>query len=302
MVKKFLKEYFSFSRREQNGILVLASIILILILVNLGISWLPENRNPDTAEVQGVLEDFGRINRQKRDLNGSSDDVNESGGDESKRELFYFDPNQISEGELLKLGIHKKVVTTLLRYTEKGGRFHKKEDLLKIYGMDTSIYEELEPFIRIGPQVHRDAPDQILSFKDSIIRIIELNIADTNDLLPLKGIGPVLARRILKYRNILGGFAVKDQLLEVYGISRAVFQEISPVIEVDSTLVVKLNLNHSTYADLIRHPYFDQELTQAILNYRREHGSFHSVSLISREGIATEEEYQKILPYICAGR
>ena len=110
--------------------------------------------------------------------------------------------------------------------------------------------------------------------------------------------GPVLARRVLKYRNILGGFVRKDQLLEVYGISEDLFRQISPAIWLDTTRIQKLDLNHATYADFIRHPYFNPELTKSILNHREKQGAFYSVSEIRNEGMVTEQEYRKILPYL----
>lgn len=300
MNKKFLKEYFSFSRREQNGILVLALIIILLILINLVISWLPgKNSIVDKEKMQEAIQDFDLINQKSKERYAVLDSNRDSADVDIPFELFDFDPNHITKPELLKLGIPEKTATTFINYLEKGGRFYKKKDVLKIYGIDTSTYKKLEPFINIEGDVQIYGQDEKLSSGRSINKIVELNKADTVDLLPLQGIGPVLAKRILKYRNILGGFISKDQLLEVYGISKIVFQEISPVIEVDSTQVIKLDLNQSTYADLIRHPYFDQELVLSILELRKEREKFRSVLEIRESKILTEERYRKILPYIC---
>jgi len=302
MIKKSLKEYFSFSRREQNGILVLSSIVLVLVLVNIGLSRLPARRISNDAEIKEVLEDFDQINNLKSNPDTDPDVVYGEESYESNSELFYFDPNQASKEEWLKLGLHGKVLNTLLRYIEKGGKFYDNEDLMKIYGMDSAFYSKVEPFIRFKSLNKSVLEDHLNSGESPSSGIIELNRADTTDLLPLQGIGPVLARRILKYRNILGGFVVKEQLVEVYGISADIFKKISTVIEVDSTLIKKLDLNQSDYSSFIRHPYFNQELTIAILNYRKEQGSFKSVSEIISEGIATNEEFIKILPYVSVGR
>ncbi len=298
MISKFLKEYFSFSRREQNGILVLSSLILVLILVNLLISWLPVKRMNNTEETREIQTDFDLINEHTRRLSGNQDIEEGAVDHEAAHELFNFDPNHSSKQELMKLGLDEKVATTLLHYVEKGGQFNYKEDLLKIYGMDTSLYMELEPFIRIAPPARDGGPDQSRFAEEPVAIRIELNKADTADLLPLRGIGPVLARRVLKYRNILGGFVEKDQLLEVYGINEELFRQISPAIHLDTTLVQKLDLNHATYADFIRHPYFNPELTKTILAHRKKQGAFYSVSEIRNEGMVTEQEYRKILPYL----
>lgn len=299
MVRKLLKEYFSFSRREQNGILVLSSFIVVLVLVNLVLSWLPEKRLHNAGNVKEIVKDFEMINGQTGDQSGSQESHTVS---VSADTLFYFDPNLSSKEELMVLGMSEKVAITLLHYVEKGGKFYKKEDLLKIYGMDTALYAKLEPYIRIVPSSGNSGLDSQRSADLPAIPVIELNQADTADLLPLKGIGPVLARRVLKYRNLLGGFATKDQLLEVYGISEEVFRELSSAVRVDTAFLEKMDLNHATYAEFLRHPYFDRELVNAILAYRKKQGTIMSVSEIRREGMVTEKEYRKILPYVFVGK
>jgi DNA uptake protein ComE-like DNA-binding protein len=198
--------------------------------------------------------------------------------------------------------MNEKVATTLLHYVEKGGRFYRKEDLLRIYGLDSALYAELEPYIRIAPSSGNNELNSKRPADISAVPTIELNTADTADLLPLKGIGPVLARRVLKYRNLLGGFTTKDQLLEVYGISEEVFRELSSAVWVDTLFIEKMDLNHATYAEFLRHPYFDRELANAILAYRKKQGEIYSVSEIRREGLVTEKKYRKILPYVFVGK
>lgn len=49
-----------------------------------------------------------------------------------------------------------------------------------------------------------------------------LNTASASDLLPIHGIGPVLSKRIIKYRDAIGGYTNKDQLYKVYGLDSVV--------------------------------------------------------------------------------
>ena len=79
-------------------------------------------------------------------------DRTKSGYNESnsvKGELFYFDPNTISESGWKKLGLRDKTIQTIEKYLNKGGHFYKPEDLQKIYGLHKDEYERLGPYVKI---------------------------------------------------------------------------------------------------------------------------------------------------------
>ena len=299
MPKKFFKEYFSFSRREQNGILVLSSVIGILILINISISLFPAKRLAvDTEDMRRAIEDFNRMNQNTMARDSIQRLSMDHGDLELSRNIRPFDPNRISLEDLLDFGIPDRVANTMHNYVDKGGHFYRNEDLLKIYGMDESLYHKLEPYIRIEREGWNDMDSDKTTIDIPPVKQIDLNKADTSELLPLKGIGPVLARRILKYRNILGGFTSSEQLLEVYGISEEVYHQIADHLVADSTLVLKLDLNQATYANLIRHPYFDHDLVFSLIEKRKEKGGFNSLEEIKEAGSLSEEAFKKIIPYI----
>lgn len=129
------------------------------------------------------------------------------------------------------------------------------------------------------------------------IQIVELNTADSTTLLELKGIGPVFAGRIIKYRNLLGGFVKKEQLLEVYGFDNERYEFIKPYVSVNGK-VAQLNLNTSTFKELNKHPYIEYNLTKAIFNLKKKLKTFNSVEDIKQIDLVTEELYTKIAPYL----
>jgi hypothetical protein len=94
---------------------------------------------------------------------------------------------------------------------------------------------------------------------------IALNEADTNQLRQLKGIGPVLSNRIIKYRNSLGGFVDKSQLKEVWGLNLETYQQIKQQVYIDNQPKKKTILQHSDL--LINHPYMPYELRNKLSNY-----------------------------------
>ena len=99
---------------------------------------------------------------------------------------------------------------------------------------------------------------------------VELNSADTLLLKQVPGIGSSYARRIVKYRKLLGGYTSVSQLRELYGMDEARYIQLEPWFEVDTTLLVKLSVNHAEYKELLRHPYLDAAQTRVIDRLRRQ--------------------------------
>ena len=127
---------------------------------------------------------------------------------------------------------------------------------------------------------------------------IDINRADSLQLLPLPGIGPVFASRIIKYRDLLGGYAFLDQLKEVYGMSLETFDMIAERIVIDTTVLRKLDLNSATFKELLRHPYLEYEDVKALVNYREFAGSIQSTKELEDNYILPDSALNRVIPYI----
>lgn len=130
---------------------------------------------------------------------------------------------------------------------------------------------------------------------------IELNTADTFDLQRLKGIGPSFARRIIAYRERLGGFIRKAQLLEVWGMDTVRYRLIEKNIRVVPDSVRKIDLNQVTFKELIRHPYFPFELTKSIMLYRQKIKKISTVEELRNIQAVSDSVFRLIIPYIWVG-
>lgn len=205
-----------------------------------------------------------------------------------------FDPNLASKDELLNSGFNQFQASNLIKYRESGGYFSQPGDILKIYGIDTAFYRSIKSFINVAEMAEEV---QVVKTESTPI-LIELNSADSLALLQLTGIGPVFASRILKYRNLLGGFYGKHQLLEVYGFPEETYHAISENLTTDSLQVEKLRINFAGYAELIRHPYFEKSNVEAILNFRQNNGPFSSQEQLLTEGLIDTASFVFIRPYI----
>lgn len=248
--------------------------------------------------------------------------------DKRKVRHFIFDPNQVSQEELLELGVSAKVASIWQKYLNKGGSFRKTEDVQRIYGVSERLYEELKPYIQIQKKqshfTYEDAkPDferknwgdrsfpevtnnpknfgSERSFPPRTRRPCEpldINQSDTSAWDRLPGIGRVLAARITKYREKLGGFYRIEQIAETYGLPDSVFQKIRPCLQLTGQVSKYLSLNQATFAELNAHPYIDFRTAKAILAYRDQHGKFSSVEELKEVKALPEGEFEKLLPYL----
>ncbi len=125
--------------------------------------------------------------------------------------------------------------------------------------------------------------------------VIDINQADTTDFRLLPGIGPVLSKRIVQFRDKLGGFYSVEQLREVYGIHDTTFQKIGSYL-VCTPKVLQLNLNAADHSTLVRHPYFRQ-VARAILAYRQQHGTFKDIEELRSIAVITNDIYVKLVEY-----
>ncbi len=135
-------------------------------------------------------------------------------------------------------------------------------------------------------------------YPEKKISVVELNSADTLALDQLPGIGPAFARRIVKYRDLLGGFVSTRQLLEVYGFDSTRFDAIKNRLKLDTASVKKLNINTASLEELGKHPYIKYPLAKVILNYRKQHGAFASISDLKQLAPVSEQLYSRLRPYL----
>jgi DNA uptake protein ComE-like DNA-binding protein len=204
-----------------------------------------------------------------------------------------FDPNSADYNQLIEFGFNRFQANNVINFRKKAGVFKNKIDLLKIYGIDSTFYRTIENYIQI-----ENVEESINVSRKPVEIDIELNSADSAKLVQLNGIGSVYAKRILKYRELLGGFYSTSQLLEVYNFPEETYRKIEDNISVDTVLIRKIRLNFAEYPDLLRHPYFNKKQVEAVLNYRNKNGSFQDIVQLKSTGIIDSETFSKVRPYL----
>ncbi len=126
---------------------------------------------------------------------------------------------------------------------------------------------------------------------------ISLNSTDTTDWKKVPGIGTVYASRIVKYRERLGGFARKEQLLEVYGVDNELYVRIAPYIEAGGGWL-KVAINRLEFKELLRHPYLSYKQVQAIVNLRNRKGRINSIQELGMLDEFTSDDIYRLEPYL----
>jgi DNA uptake protein ComE-like DNA-binding protein len=219
---------------------------------------------------------------------------------EQELTLFPFNPNEMTAEDWKKLGLKDWQVKIVTNYTSKGGKFYKKEDFSKIYGISKAQYEVLAPFIDIPAREKTSKESEYPAYTPKAVKIelVDLNKADSAMLVTLNGIGPSFAKRIIKFRKQLGGFYSVSQLLEVYGLDSTRFEKIYKYCVADPADIAKINVNKVTTDDLRKHPYFDYYLAKAIVDRRIIEGKYTSVDQVSQIPLVHAALYEKIKYYL----
>ncbi|NOU61214.1 helix-hairpin-helix domain-containing protein [Marinifilum caeruleilacunae] len=354
-IKKYIKEYFSYSTSEKRGLLVLLIILVIVFVVPSIFSRkseklivADENKkvdsiiallhqkneskkielfafNPNDIEKEGLIRlglkeyqvnnivkyrESGGVFKAKSDFRkiyGISDEdynrlkdyivIRGSDGRMVKRKtshsnenlkLFKFNPNTISSSDWQNLGVKPVISNRIRKYLSTGARFKSADDLSKIYGFDPVLLEKLRPYVQIHPSKEKMITHQM----------IDLNMADTTLLRSLPGIGKVLSSRIVKYKNLLGGYYNKAQLTEVYGISEETYGRISQSVCVSTNEVQKIFINRCTAKVLAKHPYLSMRMSTDIIKYRERVGKYNSIEELRTKHLLSDSVYRKVEPYL----
>lgn len=128
--------------------------------------------------------------------------------------------------------------------------------------------------------------------------VVNLNDADTTTLMLLHGIGPTFASRIVRYRDRLGGFTHKEQLLEVYGFTPELLNHIAPLLSVDTNNIRHIAVNSVTLKEFIKHPYVDYYFARDLVNLRSRGVSFRTPDDLRAIPSCPDTLLAKLLPYL----
>ncbi len=313
-LKKRVNDFFEFYPSEKKGVFYLAILMAVWIVGLYIYQRMPAKVSHGDSEFEAaVLEYYQGLEAQ------ASQSAGEQKVKPASVQLFSFDPNVLSLDSLKLLGLPERTARAIVNYRSSGGKFRNPEDLAKIYVLSEEDFTRLEPFIEISlaerkagkqpekemviREIERKEREEKVKTEDhtakyDVPELIELNLADTADLMAIRGIGPFFARKIIERRDALGGFRHYEQLKEIYRFDDEKLELVAPYLTLDTTLVDRIDLNKADIDRLKRHPYIGFKIANSIVQMRNAHGPYRRVEDVQRSYLINDSIFGRIKPYL----
>ncbi|MEO0896886.1 MAG: helix-hairpin-helix domain-containing protein [Bacteroidota bacterium] len=225
-----------------------------------------------------------------------------------QQEPTSLDINQLDSTEWVAFrGIGPVLARRILTFKASRGGFLRPLDLAKVYGLDSSLSLRLQsklcysPSDSLPPLTFHSKKTVYIARKKRIK--VPLNTANASELKKVRGIGDVLSKRIVKYRELIGFYYRKEQLMAVYGLSKENYVRMTPELSIKLPPErEKKSLNLTTINQLARYSTISRSLAKKIVRFRSEIGKFEFWNqLFSVEGFA-QNNLEEIKVYYKIGK
>ena len=317
-IRRWLKSFLLLSSSQANGLMVLLPLLFLFIISEPVWRWRQiRHWQPDPRDAF-MLDSLVAVWQTQLHSpgSGSSSAFLRNRPDDNKSPAYFpFDPNTATTEELILLGFDERLAQRIDNYRRKGGVFKTRQDMLKIYGMDTAHFERLIRYVVIARKPDDNRPSQLKGVpgtrattpfsgdgtwkKREADQPFDINLADTARLEAVRGIGEKLSRRIIKYRSSLGGFVRIGQLGEVFGLDSVAMQELMQFAFVaPDFLPDRIDVNTASEKMLEAHPYLSRQEARMIVAYRFQHGRFAAVSDLRKLPTFSDEKVRQLEPYL----
>ncbi len=288
-----MKDFFkSWHRRTQAGFIALA------FLITTGL-WVRFYFLRQTTKNPQVIEDQLIINK--------IDSLRKAAGKQSQPVIYPFNPNYLTDYTAYRLGMDTGAFRRIKAYRLSGKYFHSAKEFQRISGISDSLFEILKPYIQF-PDYAWDTTRRPRGFKKTVFsrkKIYptlkkDINSATEEDLKKVYGIGEKLSKRIVRYREKLGGYSIKEQLKDIYALPPETYNELWKYFEIKTPKPIngKVSINRATIRELRQNPYIDFDLAEKIVEYRELHGNFKKLEDLKNIPGFPVEKYKRIVLYL----
>lgn len=186
------------------------------------------------------------------------------------------------------IGFSTRQAEALIEYRKRGGGIFSMNELRDCYAVSEEMADSLAHFV-------------ILSVRDPLAGLVEINSADSATLRKVRGIGPKTVVAVMQYRKLLGGFVRKEQIAELKCVTPENFNKISEQIYCDSCKISKIDINFAPAFEFEHHPYMTRQALKRITEIRESKGGWNSIEEMIKDDIFTKEQAEAIAPYLLFG-
>lgn len=268
----------------------------MLLCISALISYTPRiiSAYSDDDEIQISFEELEKIEKEIDEKREYKKESKKKGwASKFKRPAQAFDPNEYQEEDWLKLGLSKKQVDVVLNFSKRG--LKSNEDLKKIFVISSDLFDLIKDST-FYPDF--EAKKQFESLPEKEFIRVDINTADIDNLKSIPGIGDFYAKKIVEYREELGGYNDTKQLLEIWKFDNEKYEEISSSITLSEGNIKLININSCSIDELKNHPYVSYKVANSIVKMRMTNGTYNQVEDVLKSKLIDQELFSKIKDYL----
>ena len=260
-----LKSYFQFTKSQRSGIILLVLLCITFQLAYFFIDFKTVTYNSkEKQEWLTFQTEIDSLKQIKRDY---------------IPKIYPFNPNFITDFKGYKLGMSVAEIDRLLNFRKTNKYVNSAQDFQNVTKVSDSLLNMMSPYFKFPDWVNnkKEYKSNYVPFEKKKVKIIilDINLATKEDLIKVYGIGPAISDRILKLKELLGGFVSMEQMNDVWGLSPEVIENLNKNFKVAVLPKVrKVDINNASIKELMLFPYFKYALAKAIVTYRSMNGDF----------------------------
>ena len=288
-----MKSPFYISKKSRRGLTVLFFLAFFIVLIpRLYVHFL---------RVDTILIKKPRIKVETK-TNNSKSKENKKKYSKKKKKLVYrspkgkFDQNEYTHEDWMYLGLSEKQTNVIMRFLNH--KIYTNEALKKIYVLPDTVYHLIKDSTVYPAHIFDEKETFVKKKSPSITKFLELNTIDSLELISINGIGPFYASQIINYRNKLGGFYKREQLMEIWKMKEETYQILMESLIIDTSTLQKIHLNTVSFEKLKNHPYLSYSKANSIVKMRTQLGRFDSIISIKKSKLINDDTFLRVRPYL----
>ena len=271
-----LKSLFVFTSDQRKGIFALLFFIIALQFAYFFVDFsIPTNEDP---EEQKWLSLQPQVDSMKMHIANK------------RPKMYLYNPNFITDYKGYKLGMSVDEIDRLLAFRKENKYVNSSQEFQNVTKISDSLLNVMSPYFKFPDWVNKKKeykafkkyPNQAFAKKEKIV-LIDINQATKEDLIKIYGIGEAISVRILKQKEVLGGFVSMEQMKDVWGLSPEVIENLNSHFKV-SVLpnFKKIDINNASLKELSQFYYFKYPLAKEIVTYRSMKGNISNIEDLTK--------------------